>query len=190
MQEWRPFDHPQLGAVEIGGVDEKWCFQNPPPDLLEAEVTRNTEFALVLLGALPVVKVATASAVGLGGGQHLVVLVLHNEGFLPSNGSGKALLAKAIRAKAVCRLHLGPGLTMTKGLTTTEFDHLAGRSRGHSAANPVPSRFTTAASNPHEARLEWVVKAERTGTIEVEVDFQRGGRLKCIIHVGGAGSKL
>ena len=46
LAEWTAFAHPQLGAVEIGGVDNKWCLQNPPPDRLEAECARNTDFAL------------------------------------------------------------------------------------------------------------------------------------------------
>ena len=46
IKEWEPFDHPQLGPVEIGGLDSKWCLQNPPPELLEAECEKNTAFAL------------------------------------------------------------------------------------------------------------------------------------------------
>lgn len=42
IQDWTPFEHPQLGQVEIGGVDNKWCLQNPPPELLEAEIAKNT----------------------------------------------------------------------------------------------------------------------------------------------------
>ena len=54
IKEWEAFDHPQLGAVEIGGLNSKWCLQNPPPELLEQECERNTSFALALLAVLPV----------------------------------------------------------------------------------------------------------------------------------------
>ena len=33
--DWRPFVHPQLGAVEIGGWDKMNYWRNPPPHLRE-----------------------------------------------------------------------------------------------------------------------------------------------------------
>jgi murein tripeptide amidase MpaA len=32
---WTPFDHPQLGRVEVGGWKTKFTHQNPPPKFLE-----------------------------------------------------------------------------------------------------------------------------------------------------------
>jgi hypothetical protein len=41
----------------------------------------------------------------------------------------------------------------------------------------------------HEKTVEWVVKG--TGTVEIEVDFQRGGKVKAVVAVDGeADSKL
>jgi len=37
--DWYPFEHPQLGPVELGGWDSIYAFRNPPPDFLEAEVS-------------------------------------------------------------------------------------------------------------------------------------------------------
>ena len=37
---WRPFDHPQLGKVELGGWDRFNAFSNPPPQCLERELAR------------------------------------------------------------------------------------------------------------------------------------------------------
>ncbi|MEP6657968.1 MAG: M14 family metallopeptidase, partial [Betaproteobacteria bacterium] len=37
---WQPFDHPQLGAIEIGGWDRFHAFSNPPAFLLERELAR------------------------------------------------------------------------------------------------------------------------------------------------------
>ena len=37
---WRPFRHPQLGLVEIGGWDKMNFWRNPPPALREPEVER------------------------------------------------------------------------------------------------------------------------------------------------------
>ena len=43
---WRPFDHPQLGPVEIGGADSFRFSTNAPPPLLEAEVAPHATFAV------------------------------------------------------------------------------------------------------------------------------------------------
>eukprot|EP01047_Picozoa_sp_COSAG01_P012704 COSAG01_NODE_580_length_15231_cov_6.793220_6_plen_222_part_00 len=66
LDDWTPFEHPQLGAVEIGGLNTKWILQNPPPGpLLVREQERNTAFSMALAGALPAVKVVSASATPL-----------------------------------------------------------------------------------------------------------------------------
>ncbi len=38
--DWYPFEHPQLGPVEIGGWDKIYAFRNPPAHLLEKEIAR------------------------------------------------------------------------------------------------------------------------------------------------------
>jgi len=37
--DWYPFDHPRLGRVELGGWDPLYAFRNPPPHLLEKEIS-------------------------------------------------------------------------------------------------------------------------------------------------------
>ena len=41
---WTPYDHPQLGKVEIGGPDFKFTWQNCPIGFLEQEVEKNTNW--------------------------------------------------------------------------------------------------------------------------------------------------
>ena len=36
--DWYPFEHPQLGKVELGGWDMLYAWRNPPPEFLEQEV--------------------------------------------------------------------------------------------------------------------------------------------------------
>jgi len=44
--DWYEFDHPQLGAVELGGWNSAGLFVNPPAHLLEAEVAPHTDLAI------------------------------------------------------------------------------------------------------------------------------------------------
>src|SRR5207237_6720656 len=37
---WRPFEHPPLGKIEIGGWNRFHAFVNPPPKVLERELAR------------------------------------------------------------------------------------------------------------------------------------------------------
>ncbi len=44
--DWKPFDHPQLGKVEIGGWNRMHIFANPPPALREKEIARFPQWLL------------------------------------------------------------------------------------------------------------------------------------------------
>ena len=45
--DWYPFDHPQLGSVELGGWNDLYSWQNPPKHLLADEVDGHGAFAVV-----------------------------------------------------------------------------------------------------------------------------------------------
>jgi len=51
--DWKPFQHPQLGEVEIGGWNPKFFSQNSPPDQLEKWVKNEALFNLEMLKHLP-----------------------------------------------------------------------------------------------------------------------------------------
>ena len=102
VKDWTPFEHPQLGRVEIGGIDPKWVFQNPPPDLLEAETVKNTAFALALANTLPRVTVADAAVTSLGDGVSKIVVRWRNDGFLGSSGSVRVHLLKKTSVLLAC----------------------------------------------------------------------------------------
>src|SRR5665811_2330617 len=53
FQDWRPFRHPQLGDVELGGFEFKFSLQNPPGPMLEQVASRNGRSVLRLLGTGP-----------------------------------------------------------------------------------------------------------------------------------------
>ena len=44
--DWKPFDHPQLGKIDIGGWNRLHAFSNPPPMFLEREVARFPKWIL------------------------------------------------------------------------------------------------------------------------------------------------
>ena len=52
FREWRAFDHPQLGPVEVGGMVYIWSYRNPPGKLLEKVCHDNTLFNMRHAAAL------------------------------------------------------------------------------------------------------------------------------------------
>eukprot|EP01051_Picozoa_sp_SAG22_P010474 SAG22_NODE_946_length_6371_cov_12.683833_2_plen_211_part_00 len=194
FQEWTAFDHPQLGPIEIGGWKYKYIWQNPPPQLLEAEIAKNTDFALTLARCLPRPKAALAVE-PLGGGYSKVKLHLLNTGWLPTNGTNRALATAAVRKgiKVVVSGFGGGGggdgggLELNTGKTEQLVPHLAGRA-DHAIENPLSGPSASQGPNSFEAQLEWVVKGE--GEFKVTADFQRAGKLTVTTAVAGAGASL
>ena len=134
FEDWHPFDHPQLGPIEVGGFLFKQCFQNPPPTMLEGEIRKITDWAMTLAKSLPRITVQpslVSHLQGSGGGDTLAVLVrvrVSNQGFLPSCGSSMAIQTASVRGTGEATLALGPGQTLRAGKLRTEVPHLDGRS--------------------------------------------------------------
>jgi hypothetical protein len=53
FREWEAFEHPVLGAVEIGGFHPKFFSQNGPPEQLEGWARRQAQFNLEMAKHLP-----------------------------------------------------------------------------------------------------------------------------------------
>ena len=56
--EWYPFEHPQLGPVELGGFNHLHSWTNPPLSMLCDEVDRHADFAVAQALAAPCLHVA------------------------------------------------------------------------------------------------------------------------------------
>lgn len=57
--EWKPFSHPQLGEVEIGGWNTLYTWRNPPEAFIAQEAERHIPFILAISDLLPQVSVHT-----------------------------------------------------------------------------------------------------------------------------------
>jgi hypothetical protein len=86
FKSWTRFAHPQLGEVEIGGLNPKFFRQNPPPAFLEDWAKKEADFNLLLAKSLPQVKIVSVDArpVKKEPGVFEVIAVFTNEGVLPT----------------------------------------------------------------------------------------------------------
>ncbi len=93
---WTPFEHPQLGPVEIGGPDYKFISQNPPIPFLEQELEKHTRFALRLIRTLPRVVFDQVESRLLAPGLYEVRAVVGNHGYMPTYVFEEGLKNKAL----------------------------------------------------------------------------------------------
>ena len=125
---WYPFEHPQLGPVELGGWKSKEVRQNIPGHLLEEEIHGCAMFTIRHTATSPLLTVDKLEVTPVADGCFRIQLVAANAGYLPTNVSDIAVRVKV--AKPVeALLEMGPGLELIEGRKVTELGHIAGFSR-------------------------------------------------------------
>lgn len=169
--DWYPYEHPQLGHVELGGWDQMYSWTNPPTDLLEKEIAPHSDFAIFHLLISPKLDVHTLEVRPLGADTYHIRLVLCNTGWLPTNITQKAVDRKAVRPIEV-ELTLPEGAKMINGEKKTEVGQLEGRSDKRNLLS------TYADVTSDRAKVEWVITAPQGGTLKIEARHQRAGTLR------------
>ncbi|NMG07344.1 M14 family metallopeptidase [Brasilonema sp. UFV-L1] len=167
--EWYPFDHPQLGPVELGGWDTMYAWSNPPPEFLEKEIARFPDWLVWHLLISPQLEIYEASVHNLGDGIYRVILVIHNTGWLPTYVTEKALEKKLVRG-CICEIELPVGATLETGKPREELGQLEGRAYKPS----VPIR-RHADLTQDRAKVEWIVRSPLGGTVKLSARHERAG---------------
>ncbi len=100
---WHPFQHPELGAVEIGGFAPYARLEPPESERIEIQ-KKEFEFLLDLGALLPRVTLTECTAKALSGGLWEIKAAVENRSFLPF-ASAAARRADSIRpARVTLRL--------------------------------------------------------------------------------------
>lgn len=167
--DWKPFDHPDLGPVEVGGWDILYAFRNPAPKFLEAEVAPHADWLLWQALATPLMSLHSVEATPLGEGNYRIRLVVHNTGWLPSYVTKKALERKAVRP-VVAEITLPEGARLVTGKAREESRQLEGKAY----KGPGNSGFA-ADTTDDRAKVEWVVNAQSGGAVELSARHERAG---------------
>ncbi|MFO1218456.1 MAG: M14 family zinc carboxypeptidase [Burkholderiaceae bacterium] len=168
--DWTPFQHPQLGAVEIGGWDRLNYWRNPPPHLREREAARFPKWLSTLALALPKLEVLRTEVRALGPDTWRVRLAVTNSGYLPAHISKRALERKTARG-VVFELVLPEGCSLVAGKPRIVGPHLAGHGAKSSLQAFMPTREVTA----DRAVAEWVVRAPRGTRLSLRATADRAG---------------
>jgi hypothetical protein len=175
--KWRAFEHPQLGPVEIGGIDPRVGIWNPPLHEL-ARVCASQSHVFFRVAALaPKLEIAKLDRTKVGDGLTRVELRVANTGYLGTYGvpSAKQLdfnepiyaVATAHRCELIGQSHHTLG-------------HLDGWGRGlHTSANLPAYPGTRGTTNA--AWATYLVRGP--GVLDVRVGSARAGFITARVEV-------
>jgi hypothetical protein len=171
--DWYPYEHDQLGEVELGGWDLMYCWGNVPPQFLEREIAPHSELAIWHALVSPKLELRSLDVESLGERRWLVRLVVENTGWLPTAVSERAVERKAVRPLEA-EIMLPDDSRIIGGERKVELGQLEGRAQRRSllwwASNDATS---------DRAKAEWVVEAPAGASVTVEARHQRAGTVRC-----------
>ena len=165
---WGPFDHPQLGPVELGGWD-RWSTSSPPDRLIAGELERNVRWVLTFADKTPRVAIVEAGAEQIGADDQLrVVAIVANTGWMATATVQAAEvlgIAEPVQVSIVLR-----NAELVSGEAVRSLGVLPGAHDG----------------SPEEHRLEWsvrVIDSERPATAAVTVRSQKAGTARRTVEL-------
>ncbi|MEN9221982.1 MAG: M14 family metallopeptidase [Thermostichus sp. BF3_bins_97] len=175
--DWHPFDHPQLGPVEIGGWKEKVTWENAPPPLLPELCQQHCQFTLAHALMSPKLALAKAEVHPQGSDLYKVIVQLENQGFLPTHTSQKALERQIVRPIQVS-VELPATASIVMGQAQQSLGHLQGR-----ANKAFVKAFTDAGEIDFRRKLEWVIRAPAGTHLQIVARAERAGTVKTELHL-------
>jgi murein tripeptide amidase MpaA len=173
---WRPFRHPQLGEIEIGGWDRMNFWRNPPPELREREAARFPAWLIYIGLTLPRLQILNTEVQPLGVDTWRIRFAVCNAGYLPSYVSKRALERKQCRG-VVFELELGDDASLILGKPRTEGPHLEGHAPKASLQAFLPNNNVTG----DRAVCEWVVKGKVGASLGLKATADRAGSVATTI---------
>lgn len=159
---WTPFDHPELGAVEIGGF-APYALIEPPAARFAELAAKHHDFLLGLADVLPRVELREARAKRLADELYEVRVALENDALLPLR-SRAAVAARTLRPVRV-RLELGAGGVLVAGPRQELVSELEG------AGGRRELRWLVRTADP--AGLRILTDSDHAGAFSVRPEVER-----------------
>jgi murein tripeptide amidase MpaA len=187
---WRPFKHPELGDVEIGGWDGFSYISNVPLDKLEAEVAKFPAWLVWQSLISPQLVLRSASAQSLGGDLWKLRLEVQNAGYLATQVSKRSEDRKVVGpVQAEIETDKGVQIISSTGNTHASFGALPridlGQLSGWSHKHTGVSFWPDASPTSDIAVAEWVVKAAAGTQVKLLARHPRAGVVRVGVVLGG-----
>ncbi len=177
--DWKPFTHPELGEVEIGGWDKPNYWRNPPPHLREREAARFPAWMTQIGLSLPRLEVLSAQAEPLGDGCWRVRFAVVNSGWLSAAVTKRAIERKVARG-VVFEIGLPEGTALVGGKARVEGPHLEGHAPRQSQHAFLPNRTLSG----DRALVEWVVRGVPGSSVSLSARADRAGAVRIDLPLG------
>ncbi|MCZ4313106.1 M14 family metallopeptidase [Comamonadaceae bacterium G21597-S1] len=171
--DWYPFEHPELGPVEIGGWNKLYAFNNPPPHLLENEVRRFPDWLLWNALTSPRLELVFARCDRIGDDACRIEVGVQNTGHLPSYVSRRALQRQQSRG-LIGEIVLPDGVSLVSGQRRLHAGELEGRAYKHS----LVSFMTDGTPMGDRAKLQWLVRGPAGAQVPIVVRHDKAGTVR------------
>ncbi|TAG06259.1 MAG: carboxypeptidase [Betaproteobacteria bacterium] len=171
--DWYAYDHPELGAVELGGWDRFHTFSNPPPHLMEKEISKFHDWIIFQALMSPKLEHHSTEVTSLGNDLWRIDFGVHNTGYLPTD------VSKITRKNNICRgvigeITLPEGVTLVEGKQRIEGLQLEGRNNIGTLASFFPAGNAT----QDRQRFTWIVKGKAGAEISLSARHDRAGLVR------------
>lgn len=176
--DWKEYDHPDLGKVEIGGFNFKFTHQNPPENMLLKELENDARFNIRFIKAMPRLVIENTDVEVVGEGLYKISALIGNRGYLSTALSQTAKNIKA--AKPVCITIKGGEIV--HGLTEVKIDELCGYSDTQTGVY-FYGNIATEKNALAKKKLSWIVKATKGDTITITASNNKAGEVKTDITI-------
>ncbi len=174
FRPWRKVNHPQLGEVEVGGVDIRVGLSNPPYERIAEVCERQSKAFLRVIAMAPALRVRKARDEAHGDARAIDVLV-ENDGYLPTYvlSSAKKL---ALDARIFLEIEArGPELLSPPRV---EIGHLEGWGRGLHATSIFHQR-----SEGNQGSVKTTILARGKGTLRLRAHGLRVGAVETVLEL-------
>lgn len=165
-KDWTPYDHPELGEIEIGGWS-KWYGRTTPPFMLQELAHRNAMFALFHADEMPLLEWGDVTVERIAGSTYRVKAEIRNTRAIPTRIEAAELYSSgfpdlfSIRGGNV-RVQAGG---FTAGELSTEIDL--------QEKDPAEIRVNGGVPGRSSLSVTWIVTGN--GAAEIAYRSEKGG---------------
>ncbi len=170
LSDWKEFEHPTLGKVEIGGYNFKFTVQNPPEKMLLEECENDTKFNIRFSKALPNLKIESLSYEKISEDIYKVSVLVGNRGYLATNLTSEA---NNLKVSTPVKVSVEGG-QLVSGKQVEEIGNLDGFSA--TATGSYYDEIITFENGKAKKKLAWVIKANKGTKIKISVYQEKAGK--------------
>jgi murein tripeptide amidase MpaA len=166
--DWELYDHPQLGQVEIGGVERKFTRRNPPPGKwLEYEINKCLMFPIRHASLLPLLRITENKVEKIADKVYKVKAHVVNNGFMSTNVTKMAVKINVAKT-VIAEIKLPEKAELVTGNEKVDLGHLEGRS----AKLLLPRVIGADVVDKTRSSVEWVIKTKTDEPIEITIEIR------------------